>query len=96
MNEYTPDLFELVDEDGNKKQFELFDAVEIDGEQYFALLPAIEDEDFLNSDCELVILKSAEEEDEEILVSIDDEDEFEKISSYFMERLQDTMDDDFN
>ena len=22
MNEYTPDLFELIDEEGNKKQFE--------------------------------------------------------------------------
>ena len=95
MNEYTPDLFELIDEDGNKKQFELFDAVEINGEQYFAMLPAIEDDDFLNSDCELVILKSVDEDGEEILVSIDDDEEFEKVSSYFMERLQDTMDEDF-
>ena len=95
MNEYTPDLFELIDEDGNKKQFELFDAVEIDGEQYFAMLPAIEDDDFLNSDCELVILKSVDEDGEEIFVSIDDDEEFEKVSSYFMDRLQDTMDEDF-
>ena len=94
MNEYTPDLFELIDEDGNKKQFELFDAVEIDGEQYFAMLPAIEDDDFLNSDCELVILKSVDEDGEEIFVSIDDDEEFEKVSS-FMDRLQDTMDEDF-
>ena len=57
MNEYTPDLFELIDEEGNKKQFELFDAAEIDGEQYYAMLPAIEDEEFLDSDCDLVILK---------------------------------------
>ena len=47
MNEFTPDLFELIDEEGNKKQFELFDAAEINGEQYFAMLPAVEDEDFL-------------------------------------------------
>ena len=91
MNEYTPDLFELIDEEGNKKQFELFDAAEINGEQYFAMLPAVEDDDFLNSDCELVILKSVEEDGEEILVSIDDEDEFETVSSFFMERLQDAL-----
>ena len=30
MNEYTPELFELIDEDGNKKQFELIDAAEIE------------------------------------------------------------------
>lgn len=93
MNEYTPDLFELIDEEGNKKQFELFDAAEINGEQYFAMLPAVEDDDFLNSDCELVILKSVEEDGEEILVSIDDEDEFETVSSFFMERLQDALEE---
>lgn len=38
MNEYTPELFELIDEDGNKKQFELIDAAEIDGEEYFAMI----------------------------------------------------------
>ena len=93
MNEYTPDLFELIDEEGNKKQFELFDAAEINGEQYCAMLPAVEDDDFLNSDCELVILKSVEEDGEEILVSIDDEDEFETVSSFFMERLQDALEE---
>lgn len=93
MNEYTPDLFELIDEEGNKKQFELFDAAEIEGEQYFAMLPAIEDDDFLNSDCELVILKSIEEDGEEILASIDDDDEFEMVSAFFMERLQDALEE---
>ena len=93
MNEFTPDLFELIDEEGNKKQFELFDIAEINGGQYFAMLPAIEDDNFLDSDCELVILKSVEEDDEEILVSIDDEDEFETVSSYFMERLQDAFEE---
>ena len=93
MNEYTPDLFELIDEEGNKKQFELFDAAEIDGEQYYAMLPAIEDEDFLNSDCVLVILKSIEEDGEEILASIDDDDEFETVSAFFMERLQDALEE---
>lgn len=96
MNEYTPDLFELIDEEGNKKQFELFDAAEIEGEQYYAMLPAIEDEDFLDSDCDLVILKSIEEDGEEILASIDDDDEFEMVSKFFLERLDDTMDDSFD
>ena len=93
MNEYTPELFELIDEEGNKKQFELFDCAEIEGEQYFAMLPAVEDDDFLNSDCELVILKSIEEDGVEILVSIDDDDEFETVSAFFMERLQDALEE---
>lgn len=94
MNEYTPDLFELIDEEGNKKQFELFDAAEINGEQYFAMLPAVEDEDFLDSDCDLVILKSIEEDGEEILASIDDDDEFDTVSRFFLERLQDTFEEE--
>ena len=93
MNEYTPDLFELIDEEGNKKQFELFDAAEINGEQYYAMLPAIVDDDFLNSDCDLVILKSIEEDGEEILASIDDDDEFESVSTFFLERLQDALEE---
>ena len=93
MNEYTPDLFELIDEEGNKKQFELFDAAEINGEQYYAMLPAVEDEDYLDSDCDLVILKSIEEDGEEILASIDDDDEFEMVSKFFLERLEDTFEE---
>lgn len=88
MNEYTPELFELVDENGNKKNFELVDAAELNGEQYFAMIPAVEDEDFLESDCDLVILKSIEDNGEEILASIDDDDEFDEVSGFFLERLQ--------
>jgi uncharacterized protein YrzB (UPF0473 family) len=91
MNEYTPELFELIDEDGNKKAFELMDAAEIDGEQYFAMVPAVENDDYLDEDCDLVILKTVEEDGEEILVSIDDDDEFEKVSSYFLQRIQDVF-----
>ena len=102
MNEYTPDLFELIDDEGNKKNFELIDAAELNGEQYFALVPAAEDEDFLESDCDLVILKSIYENDEEILASIDDDDEFEEVSAFFLGRLQevlenyDEFDEDFD
>ncbi len=91
MNEYTPELFELIDEDGNKKAFELIDATEIDGEQYFAMVPAAEDDDYLNTDCDLVILKTVYEDGEEILASIDDDEEFDKVSGYFLQRIQDVF-----
>ena len=93
MNEYTPELFELVDDEGNKKQFELIDAAEIEGEQYFAMVPAIEDDNFLESDCELVILIAVEDNGEEIFASIDDDDEFEMVSQFFMKRLAEIMDE---
>lgn len=93
MNEYTPELYELVDDQGNKKNFEMLDAAEIDEVQYFAMIPAIESEDFLNDDGELVILKAIEDNGEEILASIDDDDEFDKVSEYFMKRLEEIFDD---
>lgn len=93
MNEYTPELYELVDDQGNKKNFEMLDAAEIDGVQYFAMIPAIESEDFLNDDGELVILKAIKDNGEEILASIDDDDEFDKVSEYFMKRLEEIFDD---
>lgn len=88
MNEFTPELFELVDENGNKKNFEMIDAAEVDGEQYFAMVPAVEDDDFLNADCELVILKSVDDNGEEVLASIDDDEEFERITEFFMKRIE--------
>lgn len=91
MNEYTPELFELIDGDGNKKNFELLDCAEIHGEQYYAMVPAVEDDDFLNADCELVILKAIIENDEEVLASIDDDDEFDEVSSFFMHRIEEAM-----
>lgn len=91
MNEYTPELFELVDGEGNKKTFELIDAAELNGEQYFAMVPAIEDDDFLNSNCDLVILKSIYENDEEVLASIDDDDEFMEVSEFFLQRMEEAM-----
>lgn len=93
MNEFTPELFELIDEHGNKKCFELVDAVEMNGEQYFAMLPAIEDDDFLNANLELIILKVVEENGEEVLASIDDDQEFEEISQYFMNDIEDAYED---
>lgn len=89
-NEYKPDLYELVDEDGNEQTFEMIDAMEEDGIQYFALTPYPED---LSND-ELVILKMEEVNGEEMLVSIDDDDEFERIGNIFLERIQEMFDFD--
>lgn len=94
MNEYTPELFELIDNEGNKKNFEMIDAAELGGEQYFAMIPAVEDDDFLNADCELVILKAIEDNGEEILASIEDDDEFERVSEFFMKRLEEVLEGD--
>ncbi len=94
MNEYTPDLIELVDTEGNKKNFEIVDIAEFQGEVYYAMIPELEGEDILSADCELVILKAVEDDGEEILASIEDDDEFDMVSEFFMKRMDELYDED--
>ena len=77
--EYTPDLYTLEDEDGNEQVFEMLDVMEYEGEKYYALTPYYENPDeALGDDGEVVILKSDFDGDEEIMVSIDDDEEYER------------------
>ncbi|MFQ9871552.1 MAG: DUF1292 domain-containing protein [Oscillospiraceae bacterium] len=58
-----------------------------------ALIPVFDDaEELLEDDGELVILKVVQEDEEEFLEAIEDEEEFNRVSAIFMERLQDDYD----
>lgn len=93
--EYTPDLYTLVDEEGKEQTFEMLDALEVDGQRYFALIPYYpEATELIEGDGELVILKSQMEGEEEMLASIDDDDEFDRIGQMFMERIETMFDDE--
>jgi uncharacterized protein YrzB (UPF0473 family) len=99
MNEYTPDLYELIDEDGNKQTFELLDAMDYEGEKYYALTPFFDEEEaeaMLENSGEVVILKCEydNETGEEILASIEDDDLYEKIGGIFMERIEEMFEFD--
>lgn len=98
MNEeYTPDLYTLEDEEGNEQTFEMLDAMEYEGEKYFALTPYFDEpEDMIEDSGEVVILKSEFDGDEEIMVSIDNDEEYEKIGGIFMKRIEEmfAFDDD--
>ena len=87
--EYNPDLYTLVDEEGVEQTFELLDIMEVDDDRYFALRPYYEDpEDILDDTAELIVLKSQmDENDEELMISIDDEEEYQGIGQMFLEKL---------
>ena len=89
MSEYTPELYTLEDEEGNELQFELVDILNFEGEKYFGLTPFIEEEEDVPEDGELVILKSKFEDDEELMVTIDDEAEYERVGEAFLAFLAD-------
>lgn len=98
MNEeYMPDLYTLEDEEGNEQTFEMLDAMEYEGEKYFALTPYFENpEDMLDDSGAVVILKSEFVGDEEMMVSIESDEEYEKIGNIFMQRIEEmfAFDDD--
>ena len=94
-NEYTPDLYTLEDEEGKEQVFEMLDTMEFEGEKYFALTPYYENPDEMLEDSgEVVILKSEFEGDEEMMVSIDDDDEYERVGEIFMKRIEAMFDFD--
>ena len=87
-DEFGPSFITLTDEDGNDIELEYVDALEHEGQTYMAFFPAVEDEaDEESEDYGLVILKSVTEYGEELLSTLDDEAELEKIYELFMEQL---------
>ena len=81
----------LTDEEGNEVEFQHIDTVDVDGETYMAFIPAdlaVEDE------AEVVILKVIEEDGEEILATVEDESEADRIFDIVMERVEDMFEDD--
>ena len=94
--EMAANLYTLEDEDGVEQQFEMLDTLEVDGERYYALVPYYDDPTKeLEADAELDVLKSEyDENDEEILVSIDNDEEYEKIGNMFLERLNEMYEEE--
>lgn len=90
------EIFTLTDEEGNESEFELIASQEIDGTTYVALVPYdAEKKDEVEQ--EYVVLKLiADENGEDLLVTIDDDDEFEKVAEIFEDMLFDEIDYDAN
>ena len=95
-NNYESAVFTLTDEDGNEIEFEVIGQHEMNGEHYVALLPVDEEvnTESDNVEWEYVILKLAKEGDEEILVTVDDDDEFDDIADYFDDLFSQEIDYD--
>lgn len=91
--EEMADIFTLTDEDGNEIDFEVIGEYEKDGQRYFAMIPT-EDEDANDDVCEYVILKLAMDGDEEVLVTVDDDDELDDIADYFDDLFSQELDYD--
>ena len=86
--EFGPDFITITDEDGNDIELELLDVLEHKGQTYMAFFPAVEeDADEDDEEYGMVILKSIEENGEELLSTLDSDEELNEVYDLFMERL---------
>ncbi len=93
--EEMSEIFTLTDEDGNDVDFEVIADYEKNGQRYFAMLP-VDDEPTDDDVCEYVILKLAKDGDEDVLISVDDDDELDDIADYFDDLFSQEIDYDDN
>lgn len=100
---FGPDFITVTDEDGNEFELELIDTLEHEGVTYYAMFPAVaENEDTgepvdVDADDEeygLVIMKVLEENGEEILSTLDSDEELDTIYNLFMERFFEEEDEE--
>ncbi len=90
---FGDDIITITDEDGVEYVLEVLATLEVDGTQYYALVPASTEEDE-DEDLEVSILKAVEENGEEILCAIEDEDELERVYNIMMDELYQDEDEE--
>ena len=93
---FGPDLITVTDEEGNDFELELVDALEHKGITYYAMFPTVEEDEAtgeprdVDADDEeygLVIMKAIVENGEELLSTLDSDEELDTVYELFMERF---------
>ena len=93
---FGPDFITVTDEGGNDFELELVDTLEHQGVTYYAMFPAVEEDEAtgqpkdVDADDEeygLVIMKAIEENGEELLSTLDSDEELDEVYELFMERF---------
>ena len=92
QDEFGPTFITVTDEDGREIVLEFIDALEYNGQQYQAFFPA-ETEDSREEDQGLVILKVVHENGEDLLSTLDSDEELDAVYDLFMESLFDDEED---
>ena len=84
-------VISLEDEHGENHDFEIIDMITDNGSDYYALLPYFENpeelDDKADDTMEVIIMKLSKQGEEEVLESIEDEEEYNRIADIFDDRL---------
>ncbi len=83
-DQYGSDFITIEDEDGTEYELEVLSTLEYNGSTYLAVVRADSGE---AEELEVSILKSVEEDGEEILCAIEDEEELETVYGLIMDSL---------
>jgi len=93
--DFDRDFITLTDEDGNTFEMELIDVIEHNDTFYHAFAPAEEDEQEDDEDAlGILVMKSVEENNEEMLATIEDEGELQEVFAIFLQRFLDGAEED--
>ena len=87
--EYGANFITVTDEEGNEFELEHLDTIEFQGQTYPAFFPAVQDGEEAQNEEEmgLVILKAIQENGEEILSTLDSDEEIDAVYNEFMKEL---------
>ena len=93
---FGPDFITVTDEEGNDFELEMVDSLEHNGITYYAMFPTVEEDEAtgqpkdVDADDEeygLVIMKAIQENGEELLSTLDSDEELDQVYELFMERF---------
>lgn len=89
---YGSDFITIVDEDGTEYELEVLSTLDYDGNTYLAVIPAGEQAEEFR--LEVSILKSVEENGEDILCAVEDEQELQAVYDLIMDSLYEEEDEE--
>ncbi len=90
MSEQEMNWVTLVDEEGHEHRFNLLNIVEVEGAKYAVMVPEVQE---TAEDEEAVIFRiETDDKGEEMLVDIEDDDEFAKVCEVLDELIEDEDD----
>ncbi|MBQ2840781.1 MAG: DUF1292 domain-containing protein [Oscillospiraceae bacterium] len=92
-NKFGADIITLTDEENNEYEFEHIDTIELNSKMYLAFTEVNDSDD--EGVSEIIILRLDKDENgEEVLSTVDDENELEAAYEAFMEEALDDSEED--
>lgn len=87
-NQYGSDFITISDEDGTEYELEVLSTIEYNGATYLAVIPA----DLEQMAPEVAIVKSIEEDGEQIICAVEDAQELQAVNDLLMDTLYEDED----